>query len=266
VEEDSRHEGGRDSEASQFYSGLVADLYEPLASQPSRADDYTLFLERSGTPALELACGSGIPLVELIERGYEVEGLDASPDMLDRCRARAARQGVDVGLHLAEMQSFSIPRRYRSIFLAGASFTLLTSDEDASGALARIHAHLEPGGSALIPLEIANVEAIRRHVGRGREVRTDAGDVLRVTSVGLEVSADGRSLCHRLRYERIPAQGEAEVVERDWQTRSWPQSQFREMLLAAGFETITFVAPEGGRAAADASVFVALARRGLEPG
>jgi hypothetical protein len=164
------------------------------------------------------------------------------------------------------MQSFSIPRRYRSIFLAGASFTLLTSDEDASGALARIHAHLEPGGSALIPLEIANVEAIRRHVGRGREVRTDAGDVLRVTSVGLEVSADGRSLCHRLRYERIPAQGEAEVVERDWQTRSWPQSQFREMLLAAGFETITFVAPEGGRAAADASVFVALARRGLEPG
>jgi hypothetical protein len=118
----------------------------------------------------------------------------------------------------------------------------------------------------LIPLEIANVEAIRRHVGRGREVRTDAGDVLRVTSVGLDVSADGRSLCHRLRYERIPAQGETEVVERDWRTRCWPQSQFREMLLAAGFETATFVTPEGARAAADASVFVALARRGPEHG
>jgi SAM-dependent methyltransferase len=244
----------------------VADLYEPLAMQPSRADDYTLFLERSGTPALELACGSGIPLVELIERGYEVEGLDASADMLDRCRARAARRGVDVRLHLAEMQSFSIPRRYRSIFLAGASFTLLTSDEDASSTLARIHAHLEPGGSALMPLEIADVEAIRHHVGRGREVTTNAGGTLRVTSVGLQVSADGRSLCHRLRYERIPAEGETEVVKRDWRTRCWAQSQFREMLLTAGFETVAFVTPEGERAAADASVFVALARRGLEPG
>jgi SAM-dependent methyltransferase len=247
--------------ASQFYTGLVAELYEPLASQPTRADDYTLFLEHSGTPALELACGSGVPLVELIERGYEVEGLDASQDMLDRCHARAAARGLDATLHLAEMQSFSIPRRYKSIFLAGASFTLLTSDEDASRTLERIHAHLDPGGSALIPLEIADVETIRGSLGRVREVVTATGECLRIARVGLDVSVDERSLRHRMRYERVVADREHDVVERDWQTRWWPQSQFRDMLHAARFQDVTFLTLEGGPAPQDAAIFVALARR-----
>lgn len=246
---------------SQFYTGLVAELYEPLVSERARADDYVPFLERSGTPALELCCGSGLPLVELADRGYEVEGLDASRDMLDRCRVRAAEQGLDVTLHLGRMQSFSLPRRYRSIFLAGASFTLLTSDEDAAKSLRCIHAHLEPGGSALIPLEIPDAEMVRSGLGRFREVTTPEGDRLRVGMVALEATADGRTLSHRLRYERLPATGEPEVVERDWHKRFWSQEQFREMLREAGFDTVAFRTPEGAPAESGSSVFVALARR-----
>jgi hypothetical protein len=163
------------------------------------------------------------------------------------------------------MQSFSLPRRYRSIFLAGASFTLLTRDEDAASALARIHAHLEPGGSALIPLETLDVAATRAHLGRAREVRAASGDRLRVALVALDASADGRSLCQRLRYERIPAAGEPEVLERDWERRWWPQPEFAEMLRAAGFRHVSFLSPAGGPAAPDAPVFVALARRDGPP-
>ncbi len=248
---------------SRFYRGLVAELYEPLASERARADDYIPFLDHSGTPALELACGSGLPLVELVERGYEVEGLDASQDMLDRCCARAAERNLEVTLHLAEMQSFSLARRYRSIFLAGASFTLLTTDEDGASALDRVYAHLEPGGSVLIPLEIPSVEAIRGSLGLLREATTETGDHLRVAMVALDLSADGRTLCRRLRFERIPAGGETEVVERDWRTRWWSQGQFREMLLSARFEDVSFLTPEGARANPDASIFVAQARRGI---
>lgn len=246
---------------SQFYTGMVADLYEPLLAERARAGDYVPFLDHSGTPALELACGSGLPLLDLVERGYAVEGLDASADMLARCRARALERGLDVTLHLAEMQSFALARRYRSIFLAGASFTLLTTDEDAARALARIHEHLEPGGSALIPLERMDAEASRAALGRWREISTAAGERLRVAAVALDASADGRTLCHRLRYERIAATGAAEVVERDWERRWWSQQQFREMLEAAHFDKIRFVAPQGGQAGPDARMFVALARR-----
>jgi SAM-dependent methyltransferase len=249
---------------SQFYTGLVADLYEPLASVHARADDYIPFLERSGAPALELACGSGLPLVELVERGYAVHGLDASQEMLDRCRARAAARGLDVTLHRAEMQSFALPRRYRSIFLAGASFTLLTTDDDAVHALERSFAHLEPGGSVLIPLEIEDLEAGRNEVGRFREVAVATGERLRVAVVALDASEAERIVCRRLRYERILASGEREVVERNWTKRWWSQVQFREMLSSAGFEKVTMLSPHGGRAHPDASVFVALAQRSVD--
>lgn len=67
---------------SQCYSGLAADLYEPLLGEVARADDYAPFLERCGTPALELACGSGLPMLDLLERGHDVEGLDASSEAM----------------------------------------------------------------------------------------------------------------------------------------------------------------------------------------
>ncbi len=248
--------------ADQFYTGLVAELYEPLLGERSRAEDYLAFLDRSGTPALELACGSGLPMVELVKRGYEVEGLDASQDMLDRCRERAQREGVEVTLHRATMESFELPRRYRSIFLAGASFTLLPTDEAARRALARMHAHLEPGGGVLIPLEAKDPAALGAAVGRFRETRGAGQELLRVGMIGLEVVDGGRGLVRRLRYERIPSRGDPEVVERDWRTRSWSQTHFREMLVEAGFEQVRFVSPAGGPAAPDADLFVALARQG----
>ncbi len=250
---------------SQFYTGLVADLYESLASEHARADDHIPFLERSGTPALELACGSGRPLLELVERGYEVDGLDASQDMLDRCRAQAEERGLDVALHLGEMQSFSLSRRYPSIFLAGASFTLLTTDEDAARTLGRIYAHLEPSGEVMIPLEIPDVEGMRESLGRFREVTTDAGDRLRLATVALDVGTDGRSLCRRLRFECISTSAEPEILERAWKTRWWSQNQFREMLLSAGFDKVTFRAPEGGPVQSNDSVFVAQAGISARP-
>lgn len=250
-----------DEPPSQFYSGLVAELYDPLAGETSRAEDYAPFLERSGTPALELACGSGRPLIELLEQGYEVDGLDASSDMLDLCRARAAERALGPVLYLAEMQSFEIPRRYRSIFLAGASFTLLTTDRDALAALERIREHLEPGGSALIPLAIEDVDAIRSELGRVRESVDPAGNRLRFATLSVDVEADGRTVAQRLRYERISATGERTIIERTWKKRWWTREQFRELVEAAGFERLAFRSPGGGPADPGALVFVALAQR-----
>ena len=48
-----------------------------------------------------LGCGDGDPLLALRAEGLDVEGLDSSADMLDRCRVRADAAGLDVVLHHA---------------------------------------------------------------------------------------------------------------------------------------------------------------------
>ncbi len=72
------------------YSGIVAaayDLYfgtEPFWDQAF----YERRLRANGGRALEVACGTGRLLVPLLRDGLNVEGLDTSPEMLDRLRAR----------------------------------------------------------------------------------------------------------------------------------------------------------------------------------
>jgi cytosine/adenosine deaminase-related metal-dependent hydrolase len=84
---------------ASFYTGLVAELYAPLRSETPDPLPYERFVRRYGEPALELACGDGDPLLDLVGQGLDVHGLDSSMDMLARCRARAAERGLHVTLH-----------------------------------------------------------------------------------------------------------------------------------------------------------------------
>ena len=138
--------------SSDFYTGIVAELYRHLRSETFDPEPYARFVERSGEPALELGCGDGDPLLDLRARGLAVEGLDSSLDMLERCTAAATERGLDVTLHHATFEEMRLGRQYRSIYLAGATFNLLPDDEAAQAALGRIATHLRADGSALIPL------------------------------------------------------------------------------------------------------------------
>ena len=87
-------------EPSLFCTGLVAEMYGRLRSVPSDpVEPYARFIAQSGEPALELGYGEGEPLLELRRRGLDVEGLDSSPDMSERCRLAAQSLGLPVVLH-----------------------------------------------------------------------------------------------------------------------------------------------------------------------
>ena len=107
-------------EAADFYTGLVAELYEPLRGSVPEAAEYLGLIRRFGEPALELGCGGGDPLVELRAAGLDVEGVDSSADILRVCPAKAHRAGVDVVVHHQRMEELDLDRSYRLIFLAGS--------------------------------------------------------------------------------------------------------------------------------------------------
>jgi SAM-dependent methyltransferase len=240
---------------SLFYTGLIAELYAPLRSTTTTAEPYARFIGASGEPALELGCGDGQPLLDLRARGLDIEGLDSSADMLNRCRRAAAERGLDVVLHHQTMQSMDLGRRFRSIFLAGPTFNLLPDDETATAALTAIREHLDVGGSALIPLFVPNETPL--DLGQPREAQDPDGTLLRVSALVHERDEVARLQTTTLRYERV-RDGTTTVVDRPWVLHWHTQTGFRELTDSAGLETRAVLDAEGGRATDTADVFVFL--------
>ena len=139
---------------AQFYTGIVAECYAALRGSIPDPELYARFIASSGEPALELGCGDGDPLINLRQRGLNVEGLDSSPDMIARARKRADALGIDVRLHCSPIETMKLEHTYQSIFLAGPTFNLIIDNTLVQQSLDNISAHLKPAGRALIPLFI----------------------------------------------------------------------------------------------------------------
>lgn len=184
--------------------------------------------------------------------------------MLVKCEARAQARGLRIRLHEQEMQAFTLPTRYRTIFLAGASFMLLSDAGDAERTLQRIFHHLEPGGRAIIPLYIPPLSPDAENATdqwRIRErVRPSDGATLRVGE-RFHFDSPRQMRVSTLRYEVIREGAIVQEVERPWLRRWYSQPQFRRLLHEAGFGSPRVLGEDGNPAHDDAPAFVFIASR-----
>ncbi len=239
-----------DAVPADFYTGIVVDVYGPLRGSTPDADTYAAFIAASGEPALELGCGDGDPLLSLRKTGLDVEGLDSSADMLARLESTAAEQGIDVTVHHSTIEDMDLGCRYKSIFLAGPTFNLLPDDATAFRALERIAAHLEPDGSALIPLFVPE-PVPDRQLGVAREHVEDGGRILRVTATAIDRDEAARTQTTTLRYE-VSDGDDVTSIEKPWLLHWYTQSGFSELATAAGLSIAAIVAPDGRPASMNA--------------
>lgn len=111
------------------------------------------FLE-AGQPALDAACGTGRLLIPYLHAGLDVDGSDISADMLELCRERAVREGLEPPrLYAQAMHELDLPRRYRTILLCGGLGLGGDRTQNKEG-LRRLYEHLEPGGTLLLDNEV----------------------------------------------------------------------------------------------------------------
>ena len=137
------------------YYGIVAESYDLWfpGEEFEDTDFYRRMIQEAPGPALEVGCGTGRLLIPYLRAGLEVEGVDASADMLDICRKKAQEHGLSPVLYEQYMQELDLPRKYMTIFIPAGTFMILAEREEAMEALRRFHAHLEPGGQVLIPVD-----------------------------------------------------------------------------------------------------------------
>jgi SAM-dependent methyltransferase len=142
------------------YRGLMARLWDAFRGDTTQWPDQILWRkmaweqERSDAGAgalLDVGCGTGRLLLDLLSHGVDAEGVDNSPEMLALCREKAAARGLSPVLYEQPMERLDLPRRYRTILVPSSSFQLLTDPSDAAEAMRRFGAHLEPGGMLALP-------------------------------------------------------------------------------------------------------------------
>ena len=131
------------------YYGLMASTWDLLAGDTSNVPDKSLYrdlIQKYGQPALDVGCGTGRLLMDYLQAGLDVDGVDISPEMLAICRQKAQKLGLHPAIYEQSMQSLDLPRCYRTIFVPSSTFQLLTDPASAGEAMGRFFRHLEPGG------------------------------------------------------------------------------------------------------------------------
>jgi SAM-dependent methyltransferase len=115
------------------------------------------FVRRFGGPVLELACGSGRLLAPLAAAGYAVTGVDSSPEMLERARARLSRLGLSATLEQQRLERLQLNGQFRTIIVALDSFALLLKREAQVAALRAAREHATHDGRLILDLANGNL-------------------------------------------------------------------------------------------------------------
>jgi ubiquinone/menaquinone biosynthesis C-methylase UbiE len=153
-------------DALDFDFGDVFDddylyFYGPALEESSDRDAALIWRLLDGRPGLEMldvACGHGRIANRLAARGATVSGLDATALFLDRARADAASQGVDVGYVEGDMRSLPWgDETFESVISWFTSFGYF-DDDDNRRVLVEARRVLRPGGRLL--LENNNLSAV----------------------------------------------------------------------------------------------------------
>ncbi len=97
--------------------------------------------------SLDLGCGTGSMAIELAKLGYDMTGVDISPEMLDIARERAEKEGIDNLLLLCQdIGEFEL---YGTVDLAVCCLDTvnhLTNIKKLKEFLSLVHNYLVPGG------------------------------------------------------------------------------------------------------------------------
>lgn len=97
----------------------------------------------AGEPVLDVACGSGTAALVAARRYCEVTGIDYVPALIERARARAAAEALDVDFRVADAQALPFAEASFEVVLSVYGVQFAPDQEKAASELLRV---CRPGG------------------------------------------------------------------------------------------------------------------------
>jgi SAM-dependent methyltransferase len=109
-------------------------------------------LAARGGRVLELGCGSGRVALHLARLGHEIVGLDSEAPLVDAVNSRARADALPARAAVANATSFELRARFRLVLAPMQLVQILGGERRRRAMLARVAAHLEPGGLFAVSL------------------------------------------------------------------------------------------------------------------
>ena len=139
----------------------LAGVYDDLTSDVAygrRADYLERLFQKSRLPVrtvLDLACGTGSMTAVLTERGYELIGVDESPDMLAVAREKAAGLKGEPPVFLNQsMPKLDLYGTVEAAVCCLDSLNYLTSPREVQRTFERLALFIAPGGILIFDIKI----------------------------------------------------------------------------------------------------------------
>jgi ubiquinone/menaquinone biosynthesis C-methylase UbiE len=225
------------------YYGMLAEFWDLFRGDTSTWEDRFFYLDvvkKYGQPVLDVGCGTGRILLDFMQQGIDIDGVDNSPDMLARLNQKAEKLNLNPTLYQQEMDKLSLPRKYQTILVPSSSFQLLLDAKLPPIAMDRFYEHLLPGGVLAMPFMTLwkQGEALENEFTREVVRPEDGATIRRWQYARFDPDTD---LEHTIDRYEIIRDGNVITSEEHHQspgTRSYTQHQAVKLYQEAGFKDI----------------------------
>jgi SAM-dependent methyltransferase len=178
------------------YGDRIAEVYDGWFAVPSDTQDTVGFLsDLAGTgPVLELGIGTGRVALPLVQRGFEVHGIDASEAMVEKLRAKSTG---DISVTIGDFAELDVEGEFSLVYVVFNTFFALLSQEDQILCFSNVARRLRRGGTFVIEAFVPDLGRFEQDQAfRTNQVGTDHVilEAARHDPVGQRVYAQSISL------------------------------------------------------------------------
>lgn len=232
---------------SEFYDALTANMSYDTVAQVLGS-----LLTRYGKGRgllLDLACGTGSVSVRLAEKGYEVIGVDLSPEMLSEAQNKAYSAGQNILFLCQDMTALDLYGTVDAAVCTLDGLCHLPDEDSLSATLQKVSLFMNPGGVFLF--DVNSVYKHRAVLGNNTFVY-DTDDVYCVWQNTL--LPDGVTVQMDLDFfEPVSDAGDYVRQSERFTERAYPRETLEAMLKKAGFTVLDVFDGYSGKPAHDTS-------------
>lgn len=224
------------------YGKLSTTFYDLDKPHPP-PDALAFYMQQAlaaGNPILEPMCGSGRFLIPMMLHGFDITGVDASPEMLAACRQKALQVGLEPHLYQQNLHQMDLPGGFRFAMIPSGSFCLLTDLTEAHQSLLQVFHALAPRGFFCV--EIDRWDPPQEETSPADDARfVEMKDGKKIVMHGFgEVDFKRRIYQGQNRYDLVKDDRILKTEWEDFNLRYYLPEEFSALLAEAGFTQIHY--------------------------